>query len=97
MPSRRQASRRKSLFAGVVPGAHQDPEIAAGLFAEQILAAARGVAVHVAQQQVAALGERGDQAGLVDAAVILRRQQHARIARVQRKRQHLAADGGEDS
>ena len=81
---------------GVLPGAHQQPEIAAGLVAQQILAPPRGVGIHVAQQQVAALGERGHQAGLVDAAVVLRGQQHARVTRVQRKGEHLAGRLGGD-
>ena len=74
----------------VLPGAHQEPEVAAGLFTQQVLALPRGVGIHVAQEEVAALGEGGEQAGLIDAAVILRRQQHAGVTRVQREGEHLA-------
>ena len=80
---------------GLLPCAHQEPEVAARLFTQQILAPARGVAVHVPQEQVAALGEGGEQAGLINAAVMLRGQQHAGIPRVQREGQHLPADGSE--
>ncbi len=79
----------------VIPRPHQNPEIRRRLFAQQILAERIRVAVHVAQQQIAALRERGDEAGLVDAAIFLRREQHARVTRMQRKREHLAADGGD--
>ena len=46
-----------------MPRAHQQPEVAAGLLTEQILAVPRGVALDVAQEEVAALGERGNEAG----------------------------------
>ena len=79
----------------IFPGAHQNPEIAAGLLAQEVLALPGGLGIDVAQEQVPALRERGEQASLIHAAVILRRQQHAGVARVQREGQHLAADSGD--
>jgi len=79
----------------VLPDAPEQPEIAAGADARQFLAAARDLGVRVAQKQVAALGQGGQQAGLVDAAILLRRQQHAGVARVQREGEHLSAQGRE--
>ena len=79
----------------VVPCAYKEPEIAAGLCLQQILSPPCGVAVHVAQQQVAALGQGRQEAGLIDATVMLRGQQHAGIPRVQGERQHLQTDGSD--
>ena len=57
---------------GIGPCAHEDPEIAASLVAEEIFAVARGGFVDVAEEEVAALSESGDETGLVDAAVVVR-------------------------
>ena len=80
---------------GLVPGAQQEPEVAAGIFAEEILSVAGGVAIDDAQEEVAALGQSGEQAGLIDATVILRGNQHAGVARVQREGEHLPTERGD--
>ena len=54
-----------------------------------------GLGVPAAQQQVASLSEGRYQAGLIDTTIILSRQQHPGVTRMQRKRQHLAADGSD--
>ena len=48
-------------------------------------------------QQIAPLRERGNKAGLMNAAVFVGGEQHARVTRMQRKRKHLAANGGNGS
>jgi len=80
---------------GVGPGAHEDPEIAAGFIAEEIFAVAGGGFVDVAEKKVAALGESGDKAGLVNAAVVLRCEKHSGVARVEGEGEHFAAGGGD--
>ena len=74
------------------PGAHQNPKIRRRLFAEQIFPRRIHFLAAIAQQQIASLRQRRDEARLMHAAVCLRREQHPRITRMQRKRQHLAAD-----
>ena len=85
----------KLVLRRVCPRTHQNPEIGRGLVAQQIFAGGHHFAPDVAQQQIAALSERGHETGLMDAAVCLRRQQHARVTRMQRKGQHLAAGRGD--
>ena len=92
MPELAAGVEAELVVGRVRPRAHQNPKIRRGLFAQQIFAGGRHLAPNVAQEQVAALGERGHEAGLMDAAVFLRRQQHARVTRMQRKREHLAPD-----
>ena len=80
---------------GVGPGAHENPKIASGFFAEKIFAVAGGGFVDVAKEKVAALGERGDEARLVNAAVVMRGEEHAGVARVKRESEHFAAEGSD--
>ena len=87
----------KLIIECVTPRAHDDPEIGAGLVAEQVFAGGFHLAAGIAEQQVAALGEGGDETGLIHAFVFLGGQQHAGVARVQGEREHLAADGGNDA
>ena len=77
----------------VAPCPHDHPEIRTRLVPQQILAGRFHVATGIAQEQVAPLGQGRHQTGLVDTLVFLGRQQHARVPRMQRKRQHLAANG----
>jgi len=81
-----------AVLQRVIPRAHQDPEIRGRPVAQQVLAERLGFAAGVAEEEVSALGQGGDQRRLPDATVILGRQQHAGVPGMQRKRQHLATD-----
>ena len=76
----------------VTPGAHENPEIGRCFFAEQIFTGGIGFAVHASEEQIASLGKRGDERGLIDTTVFLRSEQHAGVARVQREGEHFAAN-----
>src|SRR5689334_10385618 len=80
------------VLCRVAPGAHQDPEITACLFAQQVLALAGGLTIDISQQQIASLSQCRHEASLVNAAVILGGEEHACVAWVQGKRQHLTPD-----
>ena len=94
MPRRLHAFHSELVLCRVSPGAHQDPEITGRFFAEQILAVARRFTINIPQQQIASLSQGGHQAGLVNAAVILGGEKHARVTRVQGEGQHLTPDRG---
>jgi hypothetical protein len=80
---------------GVGPGAHENPEIASGFIAEEILAVAGGGFVDVAKEKVAALREGGHEASLINAAVVVRSEEHAGVAWVERESEHFAAEGSD--
>ena len=80
------------IARGVGPGAHENPKIAASLITEEIFPVAGSGFIDIAKEEVAALGERGDEASLVNASVILSGKQHAGVAGMERKGQHFAAD-----
>jgi hypothetical protein len=82
------------IARGVGPRTHEDPKIAPDFVADEIVAVAGGGFVHVAKEKVAALSKRGDEAGLVNAAIVMRGEEHAGIARVQGEGEHFAADAG---
>ena len=48
-----------------------------------------------AREQIPSLSQRGDQRDRPHAAIILRGQEHARVARMDRKRQHAPAEWGD--
>ena len=67
----------------------------------QVLERAKGYygnksrSVRAANEQVAPLCERGHETGLIDAAVFLRRQQHAGVAGMHGEGEHPATEGGD--
>ena len=79
------------VFRRVGPGAHENPEVRRSFLAEKVLASRVDVASGIAKQQVATLRKRGDEAGLIDTTVFLRGEQHPRVTRVHRKREHATA------
>lgn len=60
---------------------------------ESVVAKPRRLAVHLAQEQIPALGQRRDQGGLADTAAFLGREQQPRVAGVDREREHAPAEG----
>ena len=71
--------------------AEQNEEIGFILAAEQIFALVAHLFSLGAAQQIATLGQRRDQRDPADATLFLRREQHARITRVDRKGEHAPA------
>ncbi len=82
------------VCASVFPRAHQHEEVRRRLTrrAEQVFAGRADIFRHIAQQQFAALGQRRYQTGVADTVKILCGDQHARIPRMQGKRQHAPAE-----
>ena len=72
-------------------GAQQNEKIGFILAAEEIFALVAHLFSFGAPEQVAALGERGDERDAAHAALFLRREEHARITRVDRKGEHPPA------
>src|SRR4030095_13303858 len=79
------------IFCRVGPGTHKNPEVAAGLVAQQILAVSIRGAIDVSQEQITPLREGGDETGRMHTFEILRREEHPRIPGMHCKREHLAA------
>src|SRR5207253_5672512 len=72
--------------------AHQKEKVGCGVAAEHIFAVFAGLFSLETAQKIAALGERGDQRDRGDTTILLCGQKHARIARVDWKRQHSPAE-----
>jgi hypothetical protein len=66
----------------IPPRAHQHKEIRLRFAAKQIVAGILDLPALPPHEQIASLRERGDQCHLPHAAVLLRRQQHPRIPRM---------------
>ena len=87
----RATSRIEVVLFRKAKGAEQNEEIGFILAAEKILALVAHLFSFGAAEQIAALGERRDERDPAHAALFLRREQHARIARVDREGEHAPA------
>ena len=79
---------------GVIPRLHQNPKIGRILVAKQILARRRHILARIPQKQVASLSQRRHETRLINAAIFVRREQHASVTGMYRKREHAAAEFG---
>ena len=82
----------KLILRRVMPRPHQEPEVGRTLVAKQIIAQRRHIPARIAQKQIAPLRQRGHETRLVDAAIFLRREQHARVTRMHRECEHAPAE-----
>ena len=87
----RTASRIEVVLFRETKGAQQNEKIGFILAAEKILALVAHLLALRAAEQIAALGERGDERNPADATLFLRREQHARVTRMNRKGEHALA------
>ena len=91
-PEPRATLRIEAAVFRVAKRAHQDEKVRFRVAAEHIFAVFARLFALEAAQEIAALGERRDQRDGGHAAILLRGQKHARVARVDRERQHAPAE-----
>ena len=88
------SSRIEATLFRITKGPHQNEEIGFGLAAQDVITIFAGLFAFEAAKKIAALGERCDERNGGDTAVLLRGEQHLRVTRVYRERQHPAPDRG---
>src|SRR5262245_21806864 len=71
----------------VIPRFDQNPEVGRILVAEQVVARRRNIFARIPQKQVASLSQSRHETRLINAPIFLRREQHARVARMYRERE----------
>ena len=81
----------------VAKGAHQNEKVGFRVAAEDIIAIFARLFAFKAAQEIAALRERRDQRDRRNAAILLRGQEHARVTRMDRKREHAPTERGDVS
>src|SRR4051812_45486675 len=77
---------------GIFVSAYKRPEVRYVLNAECILARGGNLLARIADQQIAALRQGGDETGMVNAAIFLSREEHSSISGVHREGHHSATE-----
>src|SRR5205085_9718091 len=91
----RATSRIEAALFRVAKRAHQDEKIGFGFTAQDVVAIFAGLFAVEATKEVPSLGERGDQRNRRDAVMFLCGEQHSRVTRMERKREHATTESSD--
>ena len=88
----RATARIEAALFRVAKRAHQDEKIGFGFTAQDVVAIFAGLFAVEATKEIPSLGERGDQRDRRDAVIFLCGEQHSRVTRMDREREHATTE-----